>query len=349
MAGTYDLWIEGKVFQMKDEDEDKYIVVCCAKNENDYIIEFVEHYFKLGFDKIMIADNNEIGDDSLSKTLSEYVNDGRVEIFDLRGMKLFMANFYSMFSREGNYKWAFYCDCDEFLEFNGYDNVKDFLSTKENVNAIDINWVTYCNNGLIVKDNGGVQERFNYPIPLICRENLQRKSLLNGNFKTVYGIHTYADNPCPYEVFPSYREAYLKHYKHKSIEEQLAVVNRGSGCNTSYVSPVHFLPEAKSYHDMLLKIHDLRYYNAGHKDFDKNYEVYSFRANDMPGVLRAEFDMVCDMMATTGKYFCLETKMDIPDYMFNLLFEYALHTGNKFCIGLPNIHGGNFNFLYWPY
>ena len=34
-------------------------VVCCAKMEENYIIEFVEHYKNLGISHIFIADNND--------------------------------------------------------------------------------------------------------------------------------------------------------------------------------------------------------------------------------------------------------------------------------------------------
>ena len=39
-------------FKKDLNDSDKYVVCTCAKNENDYIIEFIEHYINLGFDKI---------------------------------------------------------------------------------------------------------------------------------------------------------------------------------------------------------------------------------------------------------------------------------------------------------
>ena len=63
------------------EDLDKYIVLTFAKNEDRYIVEFVEHYLKLGFDKIIIVDNND--QPTLENILSEFIKQGTVELLDL--------------------------------------------------------------------------------------------------------------------------------------------------------------------------------------------------------------------------------------------------------------------------
>ena len=42
-------------FHKDPADKDKYIVCTCARGENDYIVEYVEHYLNLDFDKILSA------------------------------------------------------------------------------------------------------------------------------------------------------------------------------------------------------------------------------------------------------------------------------------------------------
>ena len=59
----------GISFPKDPSDKDKYVVMTCAKNEEEYIIEWLEHYFSLGFDKVFIADNNDLGNDSLYNTI----------------------------------------------------------------------------------------------------------------------------------------------------------------------------------------------------------------------------------------------------------------------------------------
>ena len=40
----------GLSFRKDPSDKDKYIVIACAKNAEEYIVEWVEHYLGLGFD-----------------------------------------------------------------------------------------------------------------------------------------------------------------------------------------------------------------------------------------------------------------------------------------------------------
>ena len=44
-------------------DDLKIVVSCPIKNDNEYLIEFVEHYLNLGFNAIYLYDNND--DDSI--------------------------------------------------------------------------------------------------------------------------------------------------------------------------------------------------------------------------------------------------------------------------------------------
>ena len=59
-------------------DDLKIVVSCPIKNDNEYLIEFVEHYLNLGFNAIYLYDNND--DDSIipSEILASYINDGKV-------------------------------------------------------------------------------------------------------------------------------------------------------------------------------------------------------------------------------------------------------------------------------
>lgn len=169
-------------------DADKYIVCTCARGENDYIVEYVSHYLGMGFDKVIICDNNP--DDSIESVLADYIDAGTVEIFDCRGFNSFQVQFYSMFASEGNYKWCAYFDADEFLELGVYSDIKEFLSTIEE-DCVSFNWIVYGSNGKKHKTKGGVQKRFPIPVlPLaLYKENVFVKSILRGGkgrFKDVW-------------------------------------------------------------------------------------------------------------------------------------------------------------------
>ena len=61
------------------------VVLCAmAKNEHLYINDFVNHYLKLGFDKIYIYDNDEPN----QKYIGDFIdNKDKVEIVDIRGQR----------------------------------------------------------------------------------------------------------------------------------------------------------------------------------------------------------------------------------------------------------------------
>ena len=62
------------------------VCVCTmGKNENKYALEFVEYYKKIGVDKIIIYDNNDINGEKFESVLFKYIESKYVEIIDYRG------------------------------------------------------------------------------------------------------------------------------------------------------------------------------------------------------------------------------------------------------------------------
>ena len=175
MENFYEFNFEGQSFLFpKDNDKDKYVVFICAKRENEYLEEYVEHYLKIGFDKIIIADNNDQPNE-LNSILQKHIEAKKVQILPINGLKgKFQTNLYDMFAKEGNFKWCAFFDADEFLEISHrYKDVKDFLSSI-NEDAVLVQWLIYGPNKQIHKAKGGVQERFKepfYPINTL-KENM---------------------------------------------------------------------------------------------------------------------------------------------------------------------------------
>lgn len=344
-------YFKNKTFLKKLEDKDKYIVIACAKQENDYIVEWVEHHLNLGFDKIMIADNND--DNSLSEILKEYIDNDTVEIFDVHGETMFMSDFYNMFTLEGNYKWAAIIDCDEFIELNAYDNIKNFLRDKD-APYISFNWVMYSNDGKINKENTPIQDRFKYPLPLLNQENFSKKTIVNGSYKLNYHVHTVCSDNALFCQDLNYINGYIKHYKFKSIEEQFAIKYRGSGCMSNYVMDLYNFEEFKAYHDLLFKTIDMRhmaYISDIHKLEIKKYNVILYNIYDDNKLFEIIPIIVKDMQLVENKYFVLNYKnwKEIPSSVYNCIFEFALHTNNKICIKMPNINNMCYDYVYYDY
>jgi uncharacterized protein (DUF608 family) len=65
----------------------KTLLCTIAKNENKYIIEFIQHYKKLKFDKIIIYDNNEIKGENFSIILKNDIKNNFVKIVNIEVLK----------------------------------------------------------------------------------------------------------------------------------------------------------------------------------------------------------------------------------------------------------------------
>ena len=232
------------------DDKDKYLVIACAKNENKYIREWIQHYLNLNFDKLIICDNND--DDSLLDVVSDYIEQGVVEVFNCHGLKNFQADILAMFCTEGNYKWCGYFDCDEFLELGAYGDIKKYLEKKEG-DCITFNWIMFDSNGNMEYEDKPLSDRFTIPyLPITNIENAFVKCLMSGGHfkygdvmndgghmyralnedKISYNFGGYCLSKLRGEnlqaILPlRYKDGYLKHYYTKSFEEWCNKSRRG--------------------------------------------------------------------------------------------------------------------------
>lgn len=346
-------------FPLVKSDSEKYIVFACAKNESDYITEWVKHYLSIGFDKIIIADNNDIGDDSLYNVLNDYIVNGRVQIFDCRGMESIQVAIYSKFCEYGNYKWCGYFDCDEFFEMGAYNNVKEFLSTLDEYDCISFNWLIFGPNGQSYKKEGSVQERFLKPVcpVLYMKENVFIKSIVKGGYKRFencwfngshipsttneevkYSIGGYNEPYSSKTVHahfpPSYKLGYIKHYYTKSYEEWEKKSRRGWPDGTENLdmkgfylfNENHEIPVDNFLNGLFADAHQT---GSKWRDIINAYSVIEFK-NDGDFVYPFIMNVISIMASTTGHTFIF-TDSHVDDTMYSIFLEYAFITGNKVC------------------
>ena len=110
----------------------KVCICTLGKNENRYILEFVEHYKKYGVDKIFLYDNNDLEGERFENVIGQYVYDKFVDIIDWRGVKG-TSTYYGIMdscyqSYHDKYDWLIFYELDEFLYLKNYQNIKDYLS-----------------------------------------------------------------------------------------------------------------------------------------------------------------------------------------------------------------------------
>lgn len=146
----------------------QYNVVICAiaKNENEYINEWVNHHINIGISHIFIYDNN---DSTFEDVLTRIDRKDKVTIIryndkHIQGMQ---RKLYEEFYHKYNHKfnWCGFLDIDEFLV--GIDNVNKFFNQDKfkKYDQIRIKWKLFGDDDFIDRDrNIPVVEFFKKPI-----------------------------------------------------------------------------------------------------------------------------------------------------------------------------------------
>lgn len=219
------------------------------KNENLYLLEFVEYYYKLGFSKMYIYDNNDYEIPNL--IIQKYIDNGFAEIINIRNIKQNQQHSYQdCYDRYKNeYDWFLFCDCDEYLILQQHNNINDYLSDNKfnEYQCIFINW-RIMNDGyknLCYYENKSLLERFDY-FNEDDGVNKHTKSILRGSLKNINWINSGTHSPIKQNIKvcdcegnnieeinnilygPNYNLAYFKHFIVKTpVEYILSKVKRG--------------------------------------------------------------------------------------------------------------------------
>ena len=100
------------------------IAICAIiKNENVYLREWVEYHRGLGFDKIIIYDNNSIDGEVPHQVIGDYVMSEFVDVINVRGYEWgnvdgrLQPRVYNdcIKTYKNNYSWIAFIDVDEFI------------------------------------------------------------------------------------------------------------------------------------------------------------------------------------------------------------------------------------------
>lgn len=217
---------------------------CIGRLENRYIREFVEHYKSIGFDNIFLYDNNHDGEERFEDAISDYIDNGFVEVTDFRNIEAAQLLAYNdCYKKHGNdYDWIAFFDVDEFLTLVQDKNIKDYLDRFKDVDVVKVNWMIFTDNNLVTDDGRGCLERFTEPmeydkhVTYNFPQNYHVKSIVRGgggieNFTWTATPHTpnmpnlkYCDSignsstQSPFQPY-NFETVYIKHFTTKTIYE----------------------------------------------------------------------------------------------------------------------------------
>jgi len=235
----------------------KFNICICSicKDENLYIKEFVDYYFKLGIDKLFIYDNNEINGENIRGILSEYIKNNFVEITDARGLSSIQIPIYNYCYRKNkNFcDWIGLLDIDEYLFIENNQTIKNYLYNERfnKCQSVFFNWIMYNDNNLIKYDNRSLRERFthqslkssqgksfvrgyidNLIIPTTHLQGINIFHFCNSNGELIYPKNFMGNS------FEKKPKAYIEHYYTKTVEEF---------CNKLRKGHAHFHKNHKEY------------------------------------------------------------------------------------------------------
>lgn len=215
----------------------KAALVAIGRLENDYAREFVEHHLAVGFDKVIIYDNNHRGEEHFETVLKDHIDIDNVGIVPFRDRERAQRDAYNdayaRFSDE--YDWLAFFDFDEFLCLPDKESprkVKDFLqSIPQDFQVVMIPWLIMTDNGLVRYDGRPLMERFKEYLvhPSTLGKCIVRTGIQGLRFvKSVHVPSTPTLRCCTPLLKPTKQSnrqpqdtsvAYLKHFSTKTIEE----------------------------------------------------------------------------------------------------------------------------------
>ena len=228
-------------------DKNDVVVCAIAKHEDEYLEEWTKWYFDLGFDKIVLFDDNE--DKTIVPSIpkiKEYVDNGKMKIIYCGNISIdyIQMRMYENFYNNNSFAWCAFFDIDEFLVLKKHNNIHEYLSEPmfSKYGSIAISWEVYGDNGILTKEEGNVVDRFKVPAENRPIEEHVKK-IIRGNlgkirFPNPHMLECTKKNLCCnergdtvrhnfYRMKTSYEYAKLNHYITKSAEEFINKMLRG--------------------------------------------------------------------------------------------------------------------------
>lgn len=140
-----------------------YSLVCCARWEQQDIVEWVCYHQSVGFDHIYLLCNDDDPAPTFKALLPFLLGDTPLVTFRHfpKGSQTLpqQADIYECFLRyfKDETEWFAFLDVDEFFVFKGVDNVARFMRERSKTSdAIYFNWLLYGHSGKMSRDHESI-------------------------------------------------------------------------------------------------------------------------------------------------------------------------------------------------
>jgi glycosyltransferase involved in cell wall biosynthesis len=236
--------------QTPDAEPTRIAICAVARNEGPYIAEWVAYHRLLGFDHIVVYDNEST--DETPEVLASLEEQGWLRARpwqappDAHAQRLAYKDGLRRL-RKG-FAWVAMIDLDEFIVLPQHDTIHDFVADFESFDAIAMNWKVFGTSGCHEREPGLVIERFqrcaklahsgNHNVKTLARpRTIQKPNVHNHKFRPDVTYRTVLGEEIPEDVGKSRLVSHdvirVNHYFTKSREEWDAKVARGRATKPS--------------------------------------------------------------------------------------------------------------------
>lgn len=151
---------------ISDNTKKKYNlgIVAIAKNEQDYIKEWVAFHKVQGIDKIILYDNDST--DNMVEEIRPFIDKGYVIYNKIPGVKQQLNAYNDALKRySALFRYLAFIDCDEFLfpvneDETALSVIKKTMKMDRNAGGVCVNWVMFGSSGHETKPDGLLIDNF---------------------------------------------------------------------------------------------------------------------------------------------------------------------------------------------
>lgn len=126
-------------------------LVCVAKMEDHYLKEWLDYNQKLGFDKVLLYQNDwrtDLEHPILEKGICD-------------GPSIQVPLYNQVLQDNTEFDWLAFIDCDEFIVLKKHNNIKELIEEyKDKTNVIGLNWYIFGNLGKVSREGESVLKQF---------------------------------------------------------------------------------------------------------------------------------------------------------------------------------------------
>ena len=213
-----------------------YAVICAiAKDEDEFLKEWVVYHLLLGFDHIIIYDNGS--KNPIRILLKEYIEENLVSVQDYptQNAPQLSAYFHCLKNWKEKTCWMAFIDIDEFIGPLQDNDIRTFLDRFEEYAGVGIHWMMFGSNGHLKRPKGNVIENYTESIGLsnlyksIVHPREVTYPLSPHHFQYAQRFCVNEDQICLPHVqsYPTASTIQINHYYYKSQQDYEDKIRRG--------------------------------------------------------------------------------------------------------------------------